>query len=565
MRVRDYVLPLLAVGVTAVVVACSDGPAGPKGPDGPGKNTVPPASISLDVRGDTLTAIGDTLVLSATAYDGKGGPIANAELTWETSAAGVATVTPQGVVIAQTNGTVTITVRAGSVSDSTSITVAQRAARLTFRLQPSTVLQGEPLPGAIEVVVADARGNLVLMGSDDVELSLTPSGTLEGTATAQAVDGVATFNDLGVVEAGAGYRLEARYGALQATLSNFFDVHLAFAKLSGGGLHTCGITIRGETYCWGENSGGRVGDGTTGSRSRPVLVASAGTLHMVDAGSPTTWALDSDGNVYGWGDDTLTPTQLPTPAPFDTITTRWHTCALAANGTAYCWGIWPSAFGAGQSYESVPSPTVAMGGEAVVEIGTGNAFTCALHTDRTAWCAGNNPKGELGNGTTTFSDVPTPVLGKMAFSRLDVGHEFTCGITVSGLTYCWGANSAGQLGNPAAGDHSAQPVEVAGGHRFSKLSLGQEHACGLTGDGTAYCWGSPIYGMLGVDRAQPATEPVAVSGGLRFREITAASFHTCGIATDGYAYCWGFNTNGELGDGGQPAGPTPRRVAAPWL
>jgi alpha-tubulin suppressor-like RCC1 family protein len=521
--------------------------------------------VSLVAYVDTLTSIGDTLMLSATAYDDRGAPIANATLTWETSAEDVATVTAQGLVVARGNGTAMITVHAGSARDSAAITVEQRAARLIFLVQPRDVLEGDTLTPRIEVAVLDARGHTVSTAAGDVELSITPSGTLEGATTAQPVDGVAVFDDLRVIGAGSGYRIEARYDTLPVARSGFFDVYLPFAQLSAGGLHTCGITVWGETYCWGLNVDGRVGDGTTEDRNRPVRVAAAGEFRLVDAGSPATWALAADGVVYGWGGDDLVPTVLAAPVPFDTIVSRWHTCAIAADGKAYCWGGMGAAFGGERSDAPVTVPAVAMGGEAVVEIATGDYFTCALRTDRTAWCAGNNSNGELGNGTTTFSNVPTPVQGRMAFKRLAVGDEFACGITVEGPTYCWGANKAGQLGNPDAGEFSAAPVEVAGGHAFTELSLGKDHACALTADGTAYCWGAPDYGKLGVDRADPPSEPVRVSDKLAFRAITAASFHTCAIATDGYTYCWGNNLYGELGDGGKTAGPMPRRVAAPWL
>lgn len=554
--------PLLTVAIATFLVACGEDPVEPA--DGT-RPTVQPASVSIAANADTLTSIGDTLLLSATAYDDGGAPIANAALTWQTSAEDVATVTPQGAVVARGNGTATITVLAGSTRDSTSITVEQRAARLVFRVQPRDVLEGDTLTPRIEVAVVDARGHTASTAAGDVELSITPSGTLQGTTTAQAVDGVAVFDDLGVIGAGSGYRIEARYDTLPAVKSDFFDVYLPFAQLSAGGLHTCGITVRGETYCWGHSADGRLGDGTTEDRNRPVRIAAAGEFRMVDAGSPTTWALDADGVVYGWGDDVLVPTVLEAPVPFDTIASRWHTCAIAAGGTAYCWGAAAPGYGGEWTDGPVTVPAVAMGGEPVIEIATGNDFTCALHNDRTAWCKGNNPYGALGNGTTIFSDEPTPVLGNMAFARLAAGLEFTCGITVEGPTYCWGANEAGQLGNPDAGEYSAVPVEVAGGHAFTKLSLGQDHACALTADGTAYCWGSSDYGKLGVDRGEPAAEPVQVSGELTFRDITAASFHTCGIATDGYTYCWGNNMHGELGDSGQFAGATPRRVAAPWL
>lgn len=48
---------------------------------------------------------------------------------------------------------------------------------------------------------------------------------------------------------------------------------LRFSALAGGGYHTCGRTNTGALYCWGDNSQGQLGDGSTTSSTVPVRVA----------------------------------------------------------------------------------------------------------------------------------------------------------------------------------------------------------------------------------------------------------------------------------------------------
>ncbi len=48
---------------------------------------------------------------------------------------------------------------------------------------------------------------------------------------------------------------------------------LTFANVDAGAYHTCGVTTAGETYCWGRNDSGQVGDGTTSNRDAPRLVS----------------------------------------------------------------------------------------------------------------------------------------------------------------------------------------------------------------------------------------------------------------------------------------------------
>jgi alpha-tubulin suppressor-like RCC1 family protein len=50
--------------------------------------------------------------------------------------------------------------------------------------------------------------------------------------------------------------------------------NLTFADVSAGNDgFACGVTTDGGAYCWGENSYGQLGDGTTTNSSVPVKVA----------------------------------------------------------------------------------------------------------------------------------------------------------------------------------------------------------------------------------------------------------------------------------------------------
>jgi alpha-tubulin suppressor-like RCC1 family protein len=50
---------------------------------------------------------------------------------------------------------------------------------------------------------------------------------------------------------------------------------LRFLEVYAGGAHSCGITTTNRAYCWGSNSFGQLGDGTTTQRLTPVPVAGA--------------------------------------------------------------------------------------------------------------------------------------------------------------------------------------------------------------------------------------------------------------------------------------------------
>ena len=72
--------------------------------------------------------------------------------------------------------------------------------------------------------------------------------------------------------------------------------------VSGGGLHTCALTVD-HAECWGSNAYGQLGDGTTADRFTPVVVEGLGDddNHRISAGGAHTCAITEDGGAKCWG------------------------------------------------------------------------------------------------------------------------------------------------------------------------------------------------------------------------------------------------------------------------
>jgi alpha-tubulin suppressor-like RCC1 family protein len=197
----------------------------------------------------------------------------------------------------------------------------------------------------------------------------------------------------------------------------------------------------------------------------------------------------------------------------------------------------------------------------------GDMFACGRTTDAgAAYCWGWGGSGNLGNGNPAagiggmISDVPLQMLGVPNIATVTTGEDFTCGLTSDGTAYCWGDDAYGELGSP--GPSVMTPVLVSSVLRFTTLSTGGEgyHTCGLTADSLTYCWGENSSGQLGNPSA-PGPYPAQVVGGLRFSALTAGGYHTCGITAAGVAYCWGDNTWGELGTGSGGSSSVPALVS----
>lgn len=238
-----------------------------------------------------------------------------------------------------------------------------------------------------------------------------------------------------------------------------------------------------------------------------------------------------------------------------------HTCALAPGDHVQCWG-WNASgqVGGGTAADLVETP-VRSGEGRFTQVSAGGSMTCALDAEGAAWCWGSNTSGALGDGTTSSSAVPVAVDTDLRFVTIGAGANFACGLTADGAAWCWGAGGHGQLGivapeicEPAFGLNrpcATRPVAVTGDHRFVRLETGLWNACGLTADGTAWCWGNNAFGQLGIGQRTftPSPTPTAVAGGVAFQEISVGAAHMCGLSTAGQAWCWGWNRYAGLGDG----------------
>jgi alpha-tubulin suppressor-like RCC1 family protein len=173
------------------------------------------------------------------------------------------------------------------------------------------------------------------------------------------------------------------------------------------------------------------------------------------------------------------------------------------------------------------------------------------------------------SGSATVAVVPV-VVSLLTFTSVAAGGAHTCALTASGAAYCWGRGESGQLGIPTPATTcntdggpfacSRVPIPVGGGIAFTVLTGGGAHTCGLTSDGSAYCWGSNASGQLGDNSATKREAPTAVATQLKFVSIDAGAQHTCALTGAGVAYCWGANNRGQLGNTTQAGSLMPTAV-----
>ncbi len=244
----------------------------------------------------------------------------------------------------------------------------------------------------------------------------------------------------------------------------------------------------GTVSCWGSNASGQTGQPTSANGTcsqsssttvpcivSPARVAGLTNASQIVAGENYTCALKSDMTVACWGDNSAgqlgdgTTTSRATVAAVKNLASdivelsagRVYVCARHQSGSISCWGVNASGQLGNGNTDNSSSPVSVAGVSDALQLATGLQHTCALRVGSRVSCWGGNSLGQLGNGTTTDSLVPVDVIDLKQVNSIAAGSQFTCARSPTGEAFCWGDDFVNQLGDGAITPQS-QPVSVAG-------------------------------------------------------------------------------------------------------
>jgi alpha-tubulin suppressor-like RCC1 family protein len=306
----------------------------------------------------------------------------------------------------------------------------------------------------------------------------------------------------------------------------------------------------------------------------PEPAVPAGSFAAVSAGGNLACAIDTIGRGWCWGTrvsatfkEVISPKPLATDLRFKSISAGYgHACALTDDGTAYCWGS--NAAGqlapTGESCQGQTTctwiPEAVGGGFRFRSISAGNYSTCGITVDGVLKCWGTLDLRKETVVTTSPATV-FPSTGDSLWSSVGRPGFYggACGITGKGTAACWGFNGNGELGIGTYGTDSAIPVAPKVDAPVKSFADGG--TCALTVAGDAYCWGGSLGPLLGVGTSGSTRciqhgaadficflTPKVVLGGHKFTQLTKSNTHACGIDVTGVTYCWGGNDSYELGN-----------------
>uniref|UniRef100_A0A5F8AAF3 HECT-type E3 ubiquitin transferase n=1 Tax=Macaca mulatta TaxID=9544 RepID=A0A5F8AAF3_MACMU len=199
---------------------------------------------------------------------------------------------------------------------------------------------------------------------------------------------------------------------------SFSDAQTVVVCVSAGYRHSAAVTEDGELYTWGEGDFGRLGHGDSNSRNIPTLVKDISNVGEVSCGSSHTIALSKDGRTvwsFGGGDNGKLghgdTNRVYKPKVIEALQGMFirkvcagsqSSLALTSTGQVYAWGC-GACLGCGSSEATALRPKLIeeLAATRIVDVSIGDSHCLALSHDNEVYAWGNNSMGQCGQGNST--------------------------------------------------------------------------------------------------------------------------------------------------------------------
>lgn len=303
-------------------------------------------------------------------------------------------------------------------------------------------------------------------------------------------------------------------------------VPLSFTQLVAASETFCGLDKNSLIYCWGYGLNGQIGNMAKNNVALPTPVGGNIKFNMLlGAGNDTFCAQSTSNYVYCWGKNThgvagigSTQTEVTVPTQIamaqgkyvklNALTaTNGNFCGFDSN-YIYCWGLGSSGqIGNGLTNDQTGPAQIAY---AYVPLSLptqiiGNEYSLCTLINSRAYCWGYGIDGEMGNNTTAqknpYAKVVTMPTNGDLFKSVSATSNSFCALSTNGLIYCWGSGWYGQMGNNNDSNNLTPSMVSYANQTFAKDTApitkivgAADTFCALNSQGHIYCWG---YGLNG--------------------------------------------------------------------
>jgi len=355
------------------------------------------------------------------------------------------------------------------------------------------------------------------------------------------------------------------------------------SMVAAGDGYALALNSEGRVFAWGENDLGQLGDGTLKDHTTYVStkLPSGTTSIFIAAGGGQSFAIDSNGSLWGWGcnyygevgDGTTAnkkePVHIGFPGDVSIASVAADTdrsMALDSTGVVWLWGrecYWKGADSSGKMMDSQsPRKVDFPEGVSISSIAIGFHQYLALDTEGHVW--------QWSPLVSPYTPAQVRFPENTVIKAIDAGVDHCLAIDSADKTWAWGADLLGQLGNGQVWDDSDYSVPILVSlkstiHAFM-VQAADKQSFVLDGDGNIWAfgnywlWGDSTYGDDGDILAAQGTPTMMT----KLKDIIYISMFTdnsYAICNDGTVWAWGSNNwRGGLGDGTTKERTVPEKV-----
>lgn len=227
-----------------------------------------------------------------------------------------------------------------------------------------------------------------------------------------------------------------------------------FSAISAGATHALALKNVGTLWAWGADVYGQLGDGcyedlnsgspvcalrSTTNSSVPEQIDVGNTYTAIAAGYQYSLAIQNDGTLWAWGNNTWGDLGSTTDSTKDCYSGSKHRCFPSQIGDA--------------TYSAISASKYSI---------LGNYFyysSLGLKSDGSVWSWGDNTFGQLGNGTLSTGYSPSQI--DKGFKAIAMGEgDHALAIKDDDSLWAWGSNLCGELGDGTT-NSSKTPIQVS--------------------------------------------------------------------------------------------------------
>ncbi|TVY43224.1 Protein pim1 [Lachnellula subtilissima] len=355
---------------------------------------------------------------------------------------------------------------------------------------------------------------------------------------------------------------------------------VGIVQVAAGGMHCVSLTHDQKIVTWGVNDNGALGRDTTWE-------------------APTR-DIDQESNSEDSDDDDVdlnplesTPIAIPAesfgnsvPTFVQVVALDSASFALTSEGLVYGWGTFRANDGVMGFFTKdaiegerkkigekklqrrpVPIPFLTK----IVSLAAGNNHMLALDNNGKVFAWGAGEQSQLARRVVERTRFGALTPCRVALSKIK---QIACGayhcfaIDESGLVYAWGSNNFGQTGiQDGAGQGDAtilKPgiVESLRPYKIREIQGGEHHSIACTEDGELLIWGRCDDGQAGIklddqpkDRlvfdewGKPRILMPTMIPSIHAVSVAAGIDNSFAVTSEGKAYSWGFSANYRNGQG----------------